>query len=42
MKIFLAQNWRLIVIPVIVVVAVVAVVLLLESGDLEAGFQYPI
>ena len=42
MKTLLADNWRLIVIPVIVVVAVIAVVLFLENGDLEAGFQYPL
>lgn len=42
MKAFLARNWRLIAIPIIVVLIVIALILALESGDPEAGFQYPV
>lgn len=40
MKSFLAKNWLLIVLPIIVMAIVIAVILALGDSDPSSGFQY--
>jgi len=40
MKSFLAKNWVLIVIPMLIVAIAIAVLLALGGSDPDAGFQY--